>query len=68
MGYHSADSLIQHDMDARPLFDKYEIPAIKKKKLFQKLSSEDTYYSMNKLLHNKTFLNLDLFIKDNCNW
>ena len=24
------DKLIQHDMDARPLFDKYEIPALKK--------------------------------------
>ena len=26
-----SDSVIQHDMDARPLFEKYVIPAIKKK-------------------------------------
>ena len=26
-----SESSLQHDMDARPLFDKYEIPAIKKK-------------------------------------
>ena len=28
-----ADSLIQHDMDARPLFDKYVIPSINQKKI-----------------------------------
>ena len=28
-----ADKVIQHDMDARPLFDKYVIPALKKDKL-----------------------------------
>ena len=29
-----ADSLIQHDMDARPLFDKYVIPSINQKKIY----------------------------------
>ena len=29
-----SDSVIQHDMDARPLFDKYVIPAINNKKIF----------------------------------
>jgi len=28
-----ADSLIQHDMDSRPIFDKYVIPALLKKKI-----------------------------------
>ena len=27
------NELIQHDMDARPLYDKYEIPALKEAKL-----------------------------------
>jgi len=29
-----SDSVIQHDMDARPLFDKYVIPSLNKNKLF----------------------------------
>ena len=29
-----SDSVMQHDMDARPLFDKYVIPAINNKKIF----------------------------------
>ena len=28
MGCNISDSVLQHDMDARPLFDKYVIPAI----------------------------------------
>jgi len=31
-----SDSVMQHDMDARPLFDKYVIPAINNKKIFPK--------------------------------
>ena len=33
MGYCIPDQLIQHDMDARPIFDKYIIPALKKAKI-----------------------------------
>ena len=50
-----ADSLIQHDMDARPLFEKYEIPAIQNKKITPKsFLLDDIYRSMKKLLIQKT--------------
>ena len=42
-----ADSVIQHDMDARPLFEKYVIPAINNEKIFP-----------NRDLLNKVFIEL----------
>ena len=39
-----ADSVIQHDMDARPLFDKYVIPAIKNKKIIPDNEFIDSIY------------------------
>ena len=40
-----ADSLIQHDMDSRPLFEKYVIPAIKRKKISPNINLLDYVFS-----------------------
>ncbi len=59
-----ADSLIQHDMDARPLFEKYEIPAIKNKKIIPKSNLlDDIYYAMKKLLNKKNISKFGSFHK-----
>ena len=47
-----SDAVIQHDMDARPIFDKYVIPAINNSKIF----------SSKKILE-KVFQNLDKKLK-----
>ncbi len=51
-----ADSVIQHDMDARPLFEKYVIPAINEKKIFpnQELLNK-LFTNLRKELNNKSF-------------
>ena len=50
-----AESVIQHDMDARPLFEKYVIPAIKSKKIYSNPEILDKVFSLlnEKLLNNK---------------
>ena len=57
-----AESVIQHDMDARPIFDKYVIPALKKDKIFSnKLLIKDLYISLKEKLEVqelKTFGNI----------
>ncbi len=50
-----AESVIQHDMDARPLFEKFVIPAIKSQKIFADKEILEKVYSplKEKLLNNK---------------
>ena len=49
-----SESVIQHDMDARPLFEKYEIPAIKSKKIFtDEIFLKKVYSSLNEKLKKK---------------
>ncbi len=44
-----ADSVIQHDMDARPIFDKYVIPALNSKRIIPDTDFlEKTYSKLNK--------------------
>ena len=50
-----ADSLIQHDMDSRPIFDKFVIPALKNKKITPNIDFLD-----------KTFNGLDKELKKQC--
>jgi len=50
-----ADSIVQHDMDARPLFDKYVIPALQNKKITPNID-----------FLNKTFNGLNTELKKNC--
>ena len=46
-----AESLIQHDMDARPIFEKFVIPALNKKKIFSnKIITDNVFDSLNKKL------------------
>ena len=71
-----SEALIQHDMDARPIFDKYVVPAIKNSKIFaNKNVLEKVFSPMEKkikLANPKTFGNLykgliatgDMFISD----
>ena len=40
-----ADSLIQHDMDARPIFDKFVIPALKTKKIIPNMDLIDKIFN-----------------------
>ena len=45
-----ADSLVQHDMDARPIFDKYVIPALNRKKILPDIDFIDqTFSRLNKM-------------------
>lgn len=48
-----SDSVMQHDMDARPIFEKYVIPAINNQKIFT-----------NKFLINKVFNSLNKKLKE----
>lgn len=51
-----ADSVIQHDMDARPLFEKYVIPAIKNQKIFPNRDLLDKIFiELKKELKKKSF-------------
>ena len=51
-----ADSLIQHDMDARPIFDKYVIPALKNKKIIPNIDTLDKlFYGLKKELRQSSF-------------
>ena len=51
-----ADSVIQHDMDARPIFDKYVIPALNNKKIIPEINFLDkTFNQLNKELNKKSF-------------
>ena len=71
-----ADSLIQHDMDARPLFDKYVIPALKNKKIIPNIDLLDKVHNgLKKELNQKRFYKFgnlykgliatgDLFVSD----
>ncbi len=46
-----ADSLIQHDMDARPIFDRFVIPALNNKKIIPNMDLIDkTFNQLNKKL------------------
>jgi adenosylhomocysteine nucleosidase len=71
-----ANSLMQHDMDARPLFDKYVVPALKKnaihpnrvliEKIYPKLKKELTQKSCSKFgsLHKGLIATGDMFISN----
>lgn len=49
-----SDSVMQHDMDARPLFEKYVIPAIKNKKIIPKSNLLNFVFNqLEKELNNK---------------
>ena len=51
-----ADSVIQHDMDARPIFDKYVIPALNDKKIVPDINFlNNTFNKLNKELNKKNF-------------
>ena len=51
-----ADSVIQHDMDARPIFDKYVIPALNEKKIIPDINFLDkVFHQLNKELSKKSF-------------
>ena len=51
-----SESLIQHDMDARPLFDKYVIPALKNKKILSnKILTEKIFNSLNEKIRTNNF-------------
>lgn len=53
-----ADSVIQHDFDARPIFDKFVIPALNEKKIIPNLKLVDkTFNELRKELSQKKFLN-----------
>ena len=67
-----ADSIVQHDMDARPLFEKFEIPSLNKIKmlppdnLFKKISeilSEQNIYKLGSLKKGLIATG-DMFISD----
>ena len=59
-----ADSVIQHDMDARPLFDKYVIPALNNKKIIPNIDLlEKTFKSLKKELHQKRFYKFGMLHK-----
>ena len=72
-----ADSLIQHDMDARPLFDKYVIPSLNNKRIIPNIDLLDKIHNGLKKLNQKDFMNLvilqrvnatgDLFVSDTKN-
>ncbi len=54
-----SDSVIQHDMDARPIFEKYFIPALKTKRIFP---SKDILVDFEKaLIYSKKNGNLSIF-------
>ena len=71
-----SDSVIQHDMDARPLFEKYVIPAINDKKIFPDKNLLDfIFFKLEQKLCSKSFLKFgsiykgliatgDMFISD----
>lgn len=51
-----ANSVIQHDMDARPIFDKYVIPALNNKQIFPDGNLLDkTFNDLNKEFNKKSF-------------
>ena len=51
-----ADSIIQHDMDARPIFDKFVVPALNNKKIMpDKDFLNKTYNRLFKELNQKSF-------------
>ena len=50
-----ADSLIQHDMDARPLFDKYVIPSLNNKRIIPNIDLLDKIHNGLKELNQKRF-------------
>ena len=51
-----SDSVIQHDIDARPLFEKFVIPALNDKKIFSNpMILETVYKSINRALNKKQF-------------
>tara|TARA_A100001035_G_C27746326_1_gene484167 strand:- start:520 stop:1293 length:774 start_codon:yes stop_codon:yes gene_type:complete len=51
-----ADSVVQHDMDARPIFDKYVIPALNNKEIIPNMDFLDkTYDRLKKELNKKSF-------------
>ena len=72
-----SEALIQHDMDARPLFEKYVIPALNSKKVFTKKKLiEKIFKNLNKKLKENNFESTasvykgliatgDMFISDN---
>ena len=41
-----SEAVIQHDFDARPLFEKFVIPSINKKKIYAKKDLLDNFYSI----------------------
>ena len=52
-----ADSVIQHDIDARPIFDKFVIPALQDKKIIPNLELIDkTFNELKKELNQNKFL------------
>ncbi len=68
-----SDSVIQHDMDARPIFEKYVVPAINHPKIFpNRLILDKVFKSLRDKLKQKKFGNLhkgliatgDMFISE----
>ena len=71
-----SNSIMQHDMDARPIFEKYVIPAINKKKIIPDITLIDKVYNdLKQKLDQKNFSNFgslykgliatgDIFISD----
>ena len=60
-----ADSVIQHDMDARPIYDKYVIPALNNKKIIPNHDLLDnTFNDLKKELIQKISQNSGLCTKD----
>ena len=59
-----ADSLIQHDMDARPIFDKYVIPSLNNQKIRADIDLLNKLFNgLKKELRKKSYLILAIYIK-----
>ena len=50
-----ADAVIQHDMDARPIFDKYVIPALNNKKIIPNSEVVDKIFRVLKKLNKESY-------------
>ena len=59
-----SDSVMQHDMDVRPIFEKYVIPAINNQKIFtNKLIINSVFNSLNKKLREEKLKKFSTLIK-----
>ena len=59
-----SDSIMQHDMDARPLFEKHVIPALNKKKLYpNEILLNNLFYSLEKKLNDGKLENFGSIFK-----